>query len=202
MQETELKLRGVQHDVLRHRLQALGAEFIAAAYELNLLFDDDAGGLRRTDRGLRLRLEWADDPPSPVRPQPTRALLTYKGPRAVGSDAVKQREEIETEVDDADAVTAILAAIGLRPRVTFEKRRETWRLGECHVCLDILPRLGEFVEVEGPAAAGIHAACAALGCEHAEPVPQTYVELIAAETPATPDGRCELRFDTETRPPK
>ena len=51
---------------------------------------------------------------------------------------------------DADAARGILAELGLAPTQGYEKFRETWRLDDCDVCLDVLP-FGEFVELEGPA---------------------------------------------------
>jgi adenylate cyclase class 2 len=76
-----------------------------------------------------------------------RALFTFKE-RDSSSAAVKRQREEETEVADADALAAILEALGYRPALVYEKRRETWRLAGTEVVIDELP-FGLFVEIEG-----------------------------------------------------
>ena len=44
----------------------------------------------------------------------------------------------------------IFDALGYHKRLTFEKKRALWALDRCEICLDELPHLGCFVEVEGP----------------------------------------------------
>jgi len=169
--EREIKLRVSDPEAVRSALRAAGAVRVAAGHERNMLLDDDAATLRRCDRGLRIRR---------FRPDETReerATLTFKGPRDAGP--VKSRAEFETAVDDPGALVAILAALGFRERVSYEKHRETWRLGPCEVCLDELPGVGRFVEIEGPDARAIDAARAALGLHAAAEEPRTYAELAA-----------------------
>ena len=78
----------------------------------------------------------------------SRRRLTFKGPKQAG--AFKQREEIEVDIDDAAAMLKIFSQPSLPPSLVFEKNRETFNLDGCEVVLDELPRLGTFVEVEGP----------------------------------------------------
>ena len=63
---------------------------------------------------------------------------------------MKSREETELTVADARDATRLLEQLGFRRTLSFQKRRETWKLGGCKVELDELPHLGCFVEVEGP----------------------------------------------------
>jgi adenylate cyclase class 2 len=42
----------------------------------------------------------------------------------------------------------ILADLGYRPKVVYEKKRETWRLGAAEIVIDELP-FGLFMEIEG-----------------------------------------------------
>jgi adenylate cyclase class 2 len=61
------------------------------------------------------------------------------------------REEREARVRDPEEVTAILEAIGLRPRFRYEKYRSTYKLPEIEgllVEMDETP-IGDFVELEG-----------------------------------------------------
>ena len=56
--------------------------------------------------------------------------------------------------NDDDAIDAAFAALGYSRVLSFEKRRESWKLGGCNVELDELPHLGTFVEIEGPERSG------------------------------------------------
>ena len=46
------------------------------------------------------------------------------------------------------ALEFILEALGYYPALVYEKRRETWRLGETEIVVDELP-FGLFMEIEG-----------------------------------------------------
>ena len=80
------------------------------------------------------------------------AAVTYRtSPRpstVPGASAIKQQREEETAVADAEAMEAILAALGFTPALVYEKRRQTWRLGNTEVVIDVLP-FGLFMEIEG-----------------------------------------------------
>jgi adenylate cyclase class 2 len=111
---------------------------------------------------------------------PVPAVLTYKGAREKGQGGLKVREEIETLVEDAEAMAGILRAGGLALSLTVQKRRSSYLLGGCKVELDELPLLGKFVEVEGPDAATIHAVMERLGLR-GETITKSYVGLLAKE---------------------
>jgi adenylate cyclase class 2 len=77
-----------------------------------------------------------------------RQLLTLKGPaRYLGR--IKQREELELELNDAVSMIAILERLGFQEHLRYEKDRETWRVRAVTVTLDHTP-LGDFAEIEGP----------------------------------------------------
>jgi len=82
-----------------------------------------------------------------LRRKGDRAVFTFKERDLSGSPVKRQREE-ETEVSDAGALASILEALGYRPVLVYEKRRETWRVPGAEVVLDELP-FGLFVEIEG-----------------------------------------------------
>ena len=44
----------------------------------------------------------------------------------------------------------IFESLGYYKTIVVEKKRDMWQLDACEVCLDTLPELGSFVEVEGP----------------------------------------------------
>lgn len=189
-QEIETKYRLDDPAVFRERLAACGAQPVARVFESNRLFDTADRKLRATDCGLRLRTSRSLDDDQHVS-----ATLTYKGPRAAGE--MKAREEVETVVTDPSGAATILQRLGFGEVVFYEKRRETWRLDECEVCLDELPRLGWFVEIEGPSVEAVEGACDKLMLDTESPLRETYVEMAAAHGGSTADGCPRLRFDPQ-----
>jgi adenylate cyclase class 2 len=190
--EIEIKLQPPDIDALRRRLIERGARARGRFLEVNTILDTPDGRLRAADQGLRVRLERRlSEPASQDRPT-ERATLTWKGPRTPG--AFKSREELETPVGDADAAVTLLASLGFVPRVVFEKRREQWDFAGCSVCIDELPGLPTFVEIEGAVESMVQEARDHLGLAAAPPVAETYVGLAAQRGKREADGTIALRF--------
>lgn len=169
--EVEVKVRVADAGAVRARLMALGATPGPRMAEVNRLFDWSDGRLRRDDCGLRLREE------RPLAGEGQRARLTWKGPRQRGPGGVKSREELECDVGEGATLAGILSRLGLAETVRYDKRREAWQLAGCEVVLDELPRLGWFVEIEGPDAAAVQALQERLGLPAADAVGESYPEL-------------------------
>lgn len=170
MLEIEAKFRVASHDTVRRRLADLGAVRVGAVLERNHIFDTADRSLLVADRGLRVREIQTLD--GAVRP----AMLTYKGERLGGE--LKTRREIETTIGDAAAACEMLTALGFVEAVCFEKRRESWQLGACHVELDEVPHLGCFVEIEGPHEEAIHEAQRKLGLSDVPSIRTTYIAML------------------------
>jgi predicted adenylyl cyclase CyaB len=176
--EIEIKLKVDHLAPVRDRLRAVGATLAGEAMETNVFFDTPERTLLSQDCGLRLRTS------HPVGVSKAAAAaadekrrVTFKGPREEG--AVKKREEIEVGVDDAGAVTALIERFGYVAQLTFEKRRETWRLEGSTIELDTLPELGSYVEIESPSEEQVLEIRKRLGLEHVEPVAPTYADLVS-----------------------
>jgi adenylate cyclase, class 2 len=185
--ERELKLPVRDPVLVRAVLVRSGAAPQGRVFEENLILDAPERRLRAAGCGLRLRHEW----PLPAaatnhgRPAGSGTVrLTFKGPRAPG--ALKQREELETAVADGVVLQELLARLGFRPVIAYEKRRETWTLRGCELVLDEIPRLGWWLEIEGPDEPTIRAVQRALGLEQLAPETRSYVEL--ADVHGTPDA--------------
>jgi len=131
--EKKYRLTRAERERVLERLNHIGAQFCGAEFEENILY---AGGIINL-KNCVLRL----------RRVAGRALLTYKELFATDS-AIKHQREDETEVDDAQAMAAILEALGYRPAIVYEKRRATWRVAQTEVVIDELP-FGFFMEIEG-----------------------------------------------------
>lgn len=162
--ETEKKYRldRERRESVLLRLKELGANHIGPEFEENTIFSND--DLR--SRGAIVR----------IRKTPQRVLLTYKR-RTHGSSDIKQQLEYETEVENAEAMRAIIGELGLKPVLVYEKRRDTWKFRSVEVVFDELP-FGSFMEIEGPVA-GIREAEMLLDLEDLEAVHETYPALTA-----------------------
>jgi adenylate cyclase class 2 len=168
--ETEAKLKVSNHDSVRQKLRDLGATAAGRHLEVNTIFDSPKRTLFSARKALRVRVSRNLDTAR------EEVILTFKGPRQ--ATQFKSREEIETNVSSAEHTTAILKALDFAPVISFEKKRESWKLDDCHVELDEVPYLGKFVEIEGPSDASITAVQQQLGLADAAPEKSSYVRML------------------------
>lgn len=166
--ETEAKLKVDSLSKVERRLTELGAEFVAEQLQTDSLLDDSNETLISSDRCLRIRRE--------VAAGGERCFLCYKGGRE-DSD-FKRRQEIETEVKDAESLGKLLSALGYEEKLVVEKRRRLWKYAGCEVALDELPLLGDFVEIEGPDDESIAEVQAMLGLADVRHETKSYAHLI------------------------
>lgn len=135
--EMELKYLNADFDDMRERMKEAGGRSSGPYYESNLVFDDAKRSLKKQGTLLRLREK-----------QGKSVLTVKKKPENPNSSRLKVFEEIESGVDDFDALKDALEAIGFTVAFGYEKVREKWAFMDCTVCLDHLP-FGDFVEIEG-----------------------------------------------------
>ena len=185
--EIEAKVQVEDHESVRARLRALGARHARDVLETNTFFDTPDRTLLAGDQGLRLRR--ARDAALGM----DSIVVTFKGPAANGQ--LKRREEIEFSVSDAHAARHLFERLGYHAEVTFEKRRQSWELDGCHVELDELPRLGKFVEVEGPDEPAIMRVLELLGLTTRPLVRRTYIAMVAGLLDGQSAGERSLRFE-------
>lgn len=174
--EIEAKIKVDTLDPVAQRLSELGARFIAEQAQSDAYFLDAEGKLARAGSGLRLRAETADDK--------TVAILTFKGPRKPGP--YKTRPEYETAVADPKAMLRILEGLGFRSCLTVVKTRRLWELDGCLVCLDAVPPLGCFVEVEGPGDDAIKAVLTRLHLADRPHITDGYAAMMARHRTGEP----------------
>jgi len=161
--EKKYRLTLDQRERLLRRLREVGATHEGEAFEENILY---AGGNLHT-RQCVLRLRRTGD----------AATLTYKE-RYPSASPIKHQREDETRVEGAAAMAAILDALGYRPALVYEKRRETWHVAGTEVSVDELP-FGLFLEIEGDEAS-IGAAEELLDLADVEAEMATYPQLAHA----------------------
>jgi adenylate cyclase class 2 len=174
--EKKFRLTKRQRDAVVKRLPEIGASLEGEDFEENTLYHGEA----LQDGSCVLRLRRAGE----------RATLTFKR-RLPGASAIKQQREEETAVADPEAMAAILEDLGFTATLIYEKRRQTWRLGQTEIVIDVLP-FGLFMEIEGRAneikLVERKLAMKGLRAEHA-----TYPQLTAKHGKRY-DGLIEARF--------
>jgi adenylate cyclase class 2 len=168
--EIEIKVKVEDFEPVRSQLRTLGATRIGEVLETNTFFDTPDRRLLAGDRGLWLRTNRDTESGKATH------VVTYKGPRQPG--AAKAREEREVEVADPDACAAIFEAVGYEAELTFEKRRETWKLDDCKVELDELPLLGKYAEVEGPSETEVETARRQLHLGDLPHISDSYIAML------------------------
>jgi len=169
--EIEAKLKVNSLDYVEARLAACGALAAGEVIQTDWYFDTADRALTDRDECLRLRRE--------KKASHERLVLAYKGPKQ--KDDYKKRQEAEIEVNDVAATESLLAGLGYRKTLAFDKRRRLWRLHGCEVALDELPVLGTFVEIEGPDSDTIADVQAMLGLSDVTHTVASYADLIEHE---------------------
>ena len=162
--DKKYRLTKAQWEAVVQRLEQIGAAPEGEVFEENILYD----GAALKGRNCVLRL----------RRMAGKTSLTFKE-RLPGTSAIKRQREEETLIQDADVMHNILEALEYRPKVVYEKKRQTWRLGPAEIVLDELP-FGLFMEIEG-SETEIKATEERLGISNLTAETATYPQLAARE---------------------
>jgi len=168
MQEIEIKFALKDTKAAEVRLLEEGFRLTAQRHvETNYLFDDGSGALRSLGRLLR------------VRHTPSKHTITYKGP-ILATSKLKQREEIECRVGDAETMIRILQGVGFKVRMQYSKHRTVFQKDGLSVSVDET-EVGDYLEIEGPSEEEIITLGAALGYSEQDFVRRTYADLIGEQ---------------------
>lgn len=133
--EIEAKFLNVNHDEIRDKLKALGAELVQPMRLMRrVLFDYPDSRFQKNNQSQRLR----------VRDEGNKVTVTYKA-----SNDTNYSYEVETTVGSFDEMGQLFRAIGLVEYSFQESKRETWRFGDAEVVLDEWPWINPYIEVEG-----------------------------------------------------
>lgn len=191
--EIEAKMAVPDLEPFRAKLKELNAEFAGINLETNTFFDTEDRSLLAADEGLRLRRN------IDTTTQADEHIITYKGPRQHGK--LKSRDEVELTVADSHNASELLEKLGFVRTLSFEKRRESWKLGGCKVELDELPYLGSFVEIEGPAEDPVLAVREQLGLSDRPIVKSSYISLLMGYLQERGNKKSVVTFaDAQTTP--
>jgi adenylate cyclase, class 2 len=184
--EIEAKMQVLDHAPIRQRLELAGARRLHRQLETNTFLDTLDHQLQSRDSGLRVRR--ARDIDTGL----VTAVITHKGPRQPG--VMKTRPETEVKVASYENAVTLLEELGYQVTLSFEKRRESWKLDECEVELDELPQLGRFVEIEGPGEAAIERVRGRLELGGQQLIQTGYATMVAGRLAATVPERRTLTF--------
>jgi len=187
--EQEVKFRLPSVDTGTSKLTALGARVETKRhFESNILYDFPDKRLAKRDEALRLR-RVGDD-----------TWLTWKGPQH-GVGRIKQRRELETLLEDGDAVEGILEALGAEECFRYEKYRTSYRLHRPEnavLTLDETP-IGVYMEIEA-APARITELAEKLELDMADAIGVSYPRLYERFRLETPDAPKFMVFPSNASP--
>lgn len=133
--EIEATFIGTEHNILREKLEKLGAVITKKeCFIKRTIFDYEDLRLDKMAAWVRLRDEGDG------------ITLTFKQRKSETIDGMK---EIEIVVSDFEQTKALLLAIGLVIKAEQETKREVWELNGTEVMLDTWPWLKPITEIEG-----------------------------------------------------
>jgi len=180
--ETKVKVESLEE--IADRLIALDGRLQYEVVQVDTYFDDTNETLLESDCGLRLRRQKAGTSEN--------LFLTHKGPRQ--KTRFKSRPEIEIEISDFDLTVELLTALGYEKAIVFEKRRQVWQLSDCVVCLDELPLLGSFVEIEASGERPVADTLRKLQLADPPHINESYAHLMRAKLNELSPGQMEAFF--------
>jgi len=162
MIELELKSVLPNLDETRKKLDALGAPLRFHGTLEDRRYDTPDRKLRHHDQMLRLRVARdASGGSASSGSSGFSARVEFKGPTMVQS-GYKRREEIGSDVGDAEALATVLRGLGYELTMSIDRVIWQYELAGAMVRLERYPRMDDLVEVEG-CIADIEKAIAALG---------------------------------------
>lgn len=136
-QEIEAKFLHIDIEKTRQQLKKSGAKLIQPMTDVRrVIMDFPDYKLDKKRAWLRIREN-----------SPGNVTLTYKQKNAkdVLIDGVT---EIEVMVAEYDQISQIFKAIGLIEKSTQHTKRETWKIGNCEVVIDVWPWVDPYIEIE------------------------------------------------------
>jgi len=161
MIETEIKFRIDDPERIASALRKAGAKKADSGFEKNIIYDR-GGELAQSERLLRLRSYSG------------KADITFK--RKIPAEKFKVREELRVRIESFEKGASLLEALGFRPVWKYEKKRQTWELDGAGVTIDLMPMMGNFVEIEG-SEKGIAEAAEKLGLDMTRGITKSYGDL-------------------------
>lgn len=141
MTEVEIKLPVPDTEKIISGLLEMGFHPGMILSESDTYFDNDGEQIRKNGEALRIR-QTRDS-----KTGETQNIITFKGQKM--DEVSMTRQELETEIGDAETCLQILSTIGFTPvQPKVMKHRQTFHCGEITACIDHVQGLGSFLELE------------------------------------------------------
>jgi predicted adenylyl cyclase CyaB len=167
--EVEIKVLEINRADVEARLSALGAKMVFDGKIHALYYDLPDQRLKRSGLTLRLRMEGR------------KAVLTLK--TDISNAAAKEREELQTDIDDFTVMRKILETMGFSAWLDMKKHRTSYELPDAHVEIDRyqddFSYIPEFLEIEGKDTHAVYRVAEALGFRTHDCKPWDAVDLAA-----------------------
>lgn len=182
--EIEAKFLLIDHDKLRKKLEPIGATCVQPMRQMrrkNYDYPDLRLGKERHG-WIRLRDEG------------DKITLSYK---QLNDRTLHGTKEVSVIVNDFEMADSFLHAVGFKAYAYQESRRESWRLGDVQIELDVWSWIDPFVEIEGPSESAVREAAKKLGFPWQDALHGSVEVAYQAEYAATEDeidGWQEIRF--------
>jgi adenylate cyclase class 2 len=160
--EVEVKFRIGDPSEIAGKLRKIGARMIDSGLERNIKYGGH--GIDDTEDLLRLR-SYAG-----------RADITHKRKPENAPKGFKVMQETIVMIDSFERGKKLLEALGYRPVFVYEKKRQTWELGKVGILVDVMPLIGNFIEIEG-SEDEIVATAGKLGLDMRDAIAKSYGDL-------------------------
>ena len=132
--EIEIKFKISDLELIRKKLNEIGAEDKGRVLEHNEKFDNKIKSMGKGGFLLRLRKD-------------KKIRLTLKA--FVAKGRFKEMKEYEIETDNFETTKEILKHLGYQPKWIYEKYRHTFIYKEVEIVIDELPIGENYIEIEG-----------------------------------------------------
>ncbi|EOD00868.1 class IV adenylate cyclase [Caldisalinibacter kiritimatiensis] len=120
MKELEVKVLNIDKEEIQERLKSIGAELVKKEYQVNTIFDTEDRIIKNEHKGY-LRIREKRD----LLNNKTEYIFTLK--KNLSSEKVRKNVEIETKVDNKDALTEILKHLKLDIKHSGSKERISYK---------------------------------------------------------------------------
>ncbi|MBU5454119.1 class IV adenylate cyclase [Caproiciproducens sp. MSJ-32] len=129
MKELETRIFDIDVEEVRRKLKELKAVKVKEENQINNIYDFKDNFLLKQKGYARIRL--VDDKLN------NRKLVYMTTKKMLSQGTFKEMEENETIVEDKDAAERIFLSLGLELKQTIKKYRESYRLGDSLIEIDI-----------------------------------------------------------------
>lgn len=148
--EIEVKFLNVDIDDIRARLTSAGAQL---EQPMRLMKRVNMEEPYHTAEHSFLR----------IRDEGDKTTLTFKRRKDPKHHTIDSVKEIEIEISDFDTAVELFTEAGWPPRTFQESKRETWKLDDAEIVIDVWPWIEPHIEIEAESEEDVKACASKLG---------------------------------------